>query len=149
MRLPGRSYVLVDTESVGSRRNHLNILVWRVFGHATASRADAGPCTLNWGCYLYYSYVCRKNVCMYVYIYRAYLVILLVLIMEKGCFKKLFCTLLRFPECISLTIHNSINIYICSFFFSGFSAGNISILCVLTLKHFLSVLYIFFHLYYI
>ena len=47
VRLPGRSYVFMDTESVGSCRNHLNILVWRVFGHATASRADAGPCTLN------------------------------------------------------------------------------------------------------
>ena len=47
MRLPGGSYVLVDTESVGSRRNHLNILEWRVFGHATFPRADAGLFTLN------------------------------------------------------------------------------------------------------
>ena len=34
----------VDTESAGSRMNHLNIilLVWRVVGHA-----DAGPCIFN------------------------------------------------------------------------------------------------------
>ena len=41
------SYVFVDTESVGSRRNHFNILVWRVVGHAAASGADAGPCIFN------------------------------------------------------------------------------------------------------
>ena len=29
VRLPGRSRVFMDTESVGSRRTHLNILVWR------------------------------------------------------------------------------------------------------------------------
>ena len=46
-RLPGGSYVFVDTESVGIRRTHPNILVWRVVGHATASRADAGPCIFN------------------------------------------------------------------------------------------------------
>ena len=38
--------VFVATES-GSRRDHLYVLAWRVFGHATASRADAGLCILN------------------------------------------------------------------------------------------------------
>ena len=28
------------------------------------------------------------------------------------CFRKLFCTLLRFSECILPTFHNNINIYI-------------------------------------
>ena len=41
------SYVFVNTESVGSRRNHLNILVWRAVDHATVSQADAGPCMFN------------------------------------------------------------------------------------------------------
>ena len=46
-------------------------------------------------------------------------------------------------ECILLTIHNNIKIYIyVVFFISGFGAGNISILCVLTLIRFLFVLYI-------
>ena len=48
-RLPGGSCVFVDTESAGSRMNHVTIilLVWRVVGHATASGADAGPCIFN------------------------------------------------------------------------------------------------------
>ena len=48
-RLPGGSYVFVDTESAGSRMNHLNmiLLVWRVVGHVTASGADAGQCIFN------------------------------------------------------------------------------------------------------
>ena len=34
--------MFVDNESVVSRMNYLNILVWSVFGHATVLRADAG-----------------------------------------------------------------------------------------------------------
>ena len=45
----GCQVYFVDTESAGSRMNHLNIilLVWRVVGHATASGADAGSCIFN------------------------------------------------------------------------------------------------------
>ena len=85
-------------------------------------------------------------VCMYTSIYIGPICIFyLFSYREHYVLKNLFSTLLRFPECILPTIFTTvlIYIYICSFFVSGFGAGNISILCVLTLTHFLSVLYIF------